>query len=113
MTNTEAIINFMYFGHNYPHNFIAKVWAGKETLTDTSLNNNTIVDEFSILDEEEKKKYNTCSICFDDFIDNSIIRKIKCSHIFHKHCIDPWLLNQSYKCPVCRDSVLHIKDPEI
>jgi DNA-directed RNA polymerase subunit RPC12/RpoP len=86
---------------------------GKETLTDTSLNNNTIVDEFSILDEEEKKKYNTCSICFDDFKDESIIRKIKCSHIFHKDCIDPWLLNQSYKCPVCRDNVLPMKDPEI
>lgn len=86
---------------------------GKETLTKKSLNNNTIVDEFCILDEDEKKKYNTCSICFDDFNDNSIIRKIKCLHIFHKDCIDPWLLNQSYKCPICRDSVLPIKPPDI
>jgi hypothetical protein len=28
----QAIINFMYFGHNYPHNFISKVWAGKDCL---------------------------------------------------------------------------------
>ena len=34
MSNQESIINFMYFGHNYPHNFIAKVWAGKEFLTE-------------------------------------------------------------------------------
>jgi hypothetical protein len=27
MTNQEAIINFMYFGHNYPANFISKVWG--------------------------------------------------------------------------------------
>lgn len=34
MTNTESITNFMYFGHNYPHNFISRVWAGKELLTE-------------------------------------------------------------------------------
>ena len=47
MTNSEAIINFMYFGHNYPHNFIAKVWAGKETLTEE--------DQYSLADHLTKK----------------------------------------------------------
>jgi hypothetical protein len=28
MTNSEAIVKFMYFGHNYPHGFITKVWEG-------------------------------------------------------------------------------------
>lgn len=28
MSNSEAISNFMYFGHNYPHDFISKVWGG-------------------------------------------------------------------------------------
>tara|TARA_R110000803_G_scaffold167356_1_gene230571 strand:+ start:133 stop:366 length:234 start_codon:yes stop_codon:yes gene_type:complete len=27
MTNQEAILNFMYFGHNYPSNFISQVWG--------------------------------------------------------------------------------------
>lgn len=27
-TNSEAIIKFMYFGHNYPQGFITKVWQG-------------------------------------------------------------------------------------
>lgn len=28
MTNSEAIVKFMYFGHNYPSGFITKVWKG-------------------------------------------------------------------------------------
>lgn len=28
MTNSEAIVKFMYFGHNYPSGFITKVWEG-------------------------------------------------------------------------------------
>ena len=27
LTNSQAISNFMYFGHNFPHDFILKVWA--------------------------------------------------------------------------------------
>tara|TARA_R110001606_G_scaffold399073_1_gene580328 strand:+ start:2421 stop:2654 length:234 start_codon:yes stop_codon:yes gene_type:complete len=27
MSNQKSIINFMYFGHNYPYNFISKVWG--------------------------------------------------------------------------------------
>jgi hypothetical protein len=47
MENSKSIINFMYFGHNYPHNFIAKAWAGKETLTED--------DEYSLADHLTKK----------------------------------------------------------
>tara|TARA_B110000503_G_scaffold82198_1_gene125473 strand:- start:95 stop:403 length:309 start_codon:yes stop_codon:yes gene_type:complete len=28
LTNSQAISNFMYFGHNFPHDFILKVWGG-------------------------------------------------------------------------------------
>jgi hypothetical protein len=86
---------------------------GKETLTKSSLNNSTIIEEFSDLDEENKKKYDTCPICFDDFKDENIIRKLQCHHIFHKKCIDPWLLYESYTCPVCRDSTLPKPPPQI
>ena len=79
---------------------------GKETLTEESLAKNTTLDEFSKLDTETKKKYDICSICFDEFKEENIIRKIKCNHLFHKDCVDPWLLKESYKCPVCRESTL-------
>lgn len=27
MTNQESTRNFMYFGHNYPSNFISQIWG--------------------------------------------------------------------------------------
>jgi hypothetical protein len=40
-----------------------------------------------------------------DYLPTDEIRHIKCNHIFHKECIDPWLLNENHKCPVCREEV--------
>jgi len=82
---------------------------GKESLSQESLDANTTVETFSILDPSIKEKYDSCPICFDDFKDENIVRKIQCTHIFHKDCIDPWLLNENYKCPVCRKNTLSDK----
>tara|TARA_B110000285_G_scaffold8817_1_gene8963 strand:- start:3616 stop:3852 length:237 start_codon:yes stop_codon:yes gene_type:complete len=34
MDNQNAITNFMYFGHNYPHDFISEVWSSNPSLAD-------------------------------------------------------------------------------
>ncbi|KAI9820226.1 MAG: hypothetical protein M1827_005848 [Pycnora praestabilis] len=43
-----------------------------------------------------------CSICTDDFVKGQDIRVLPCDHKFHPECIDPWLLNVSGTCPLCR-----------
>ncbi|SMY20919.1 unnamed protein product [Zymoseptoria tritici ST99CH_1A5] len=43
-----------------------------------------------------------CSICTDDFILGQDQRVLPCNHRFHPACIDPWLLNVSGTCPLCR-----------
>ncbi|MCJ1310752.1 hypothetical protein MMC25_004418 [Agyrium rufum] len=43
-----------------------------------------------------------CSVCTDDFIKGQDIRVLPCGHKFHPECIDPWLLNVSGTCPLCR-----------
>jgi len=30
------------------------------------------------------------------------LRLLKCGHVFHKTCVDPWLLDVSGRCPVCQ-----------
>ncbi|KAK3393512.1 hypothetical protein B0H63DRAFT_458386 [Podospora didyma] len=30
------------------------------------------------------------------------VRKLPCRHLFHPICIDPWLLDFSVTCPLCR-----------
>ncbi|PVH91680.1 hypothetical protein DM02DRAFT_331174 [Periconia macrospinosa] len=49
----------------------------------------------------------TCSICLDDFEPQECqVRELPCHHIYHADCIDPFLLNNSSLCPLCKQSVL-------
>jgi hypothetical protein len=43
-----------------------------------------------------------CSICTEDFQKGEELRVLPCNHKFHPDCVDPWLLNVSGTCPLCR-----------
>jgi hypothetical protein len=49
--------------------------------------------------------YATCPICILDFEEGDDIRVLPCDgkHTFHKDCVDPWLLELSSSCPLCRE----------
>jgi hypothetical protein len=67
-----------------------------------------VLNENDLNDIPEKKyseistELNTCSICQDELSKDNIIRQLNCSHIYHKECIDKYLLEYSNKCPICR-----------
>jgi len=46
----------------------------------------------------------TCPICILDFKDGDDLRILPCEgrHRFHQQCVDPWLLELSSSCPICR-----------
>lgn len=44
----------------------------------------------------------SCSICTEDFERGQDVRVLPCNHSFHPACVDPWLLNVSGTCPLCR-----------
>ena len=41
-----------------------------------------------------------CRICFHPFLSDQLVRKLPCTHKFHKDCIDNWLLHQRATCPL-------------
>jgi hypothetical protein len=41
-----------------------------------------------------------CSVCTEDFAENDRVRILPCGHLYHKRCIDPWLLGFSGNCPL-------------
>ncbi|KAJ2905146.1 ring finger domain protein [Zalerion maritima] len=43
-----------------------------------------------------------CSICTEDFRLGEDVRVLPCDHKFHPQCVDPWLINVSGTCPLCR-----------
>ncbi|XP_011184093.1 E3 ubiquitin-protein ligase Iruka [Zeugodacus cucurbitae] len=50
-----------------------------------------------------------CSVCWEDFRLNEIVRRLPCLHIYHENCIVPWL-DLHGTCPICRKS---LSDEEI
>lgn len=74
-------------------------------------------DVVSTLDEEELKslkKYKSdktldenCSICMSKMGENpeEELCKLPCEHDFHASCIEPYLKEYNYKCPICRKEV--------
>ncbi|KAI5171492.1 hypothetical protein NEFER03_0814 [Nematocida sp. LUAm3] len=52
--------------------------------------------------ENPAQEQERCMICLEDYSSRSICRVLTCTHFFHHYCIDPWLMNQSSKCPYCQ-----------
>ncbi|KAG2386575.1 hypothetical protein C9374_002319 [Naegleria lovaniensis] len=46
----------------------------------------------------------TCPICLCDYEDGDELRTLPCFHIFHKECIDNWLLQKKI-CAICKHEV--------
>ena len=43
-----------------------------------------------------------CAICIEEFALGETIRRLECSHVFHKECIDKWLTAGAAECPIDR-----------
>ncbi|KAJ6789026.1 hypothetical protein PWT90_09916 [Aphanocladium album] len=51
---------------------------------------------------EHGEEHLGCSICTEDFTVGEDVRVLPCNHQFHPGCVDPWLVNVSGTCPLCR-----------
>lgn len=46
-----------------------------------------------------------CTICMGNMVKDEIVMELGCKHNFHKDCIETYLKEYNYKCPVCRQEV--------
>jgi hypothetical protein len=52
-----------------------------------------------------------CQICLTEYQTNEVVRKLSnCNHLYHKDCIDTWLLKGKNNCPLCRSKGVHSGD---
>ena len=78
-------------------------------------NNHTTQDVISTLDESDNDKLNIytlseskeekCSVCMSELNIDENVCELPCQHIFHNNCIQTWLQQYNYKCPICRKEV--------
>ncbi|KAJ7497318.1 hypothetical protein FB451DRAFT_1210962 [Mycena latifolia] len=54
----------------------------------------------------------TCPICIVDFEEGDDLRVLPCdgAHCFHQTCVDPWLLELSTACPICRQDFIALEN---
>ena len=73
------------------------------------------IDNLKILRYSSDKGI-SCSICLMDVEKDNEIFKIKCNHVFHKDCLEKWLEEYNYLCPICRtelgNSKAHIENED-
>ncbi|XP_039622219.1 E3 ubiquitin-protein ligase RNF128 isoform X2 [Polypterus senegalus] len=56
-------------------------------------------------DKETGSDGDSCAVCIEVYKPNDIVRILTCNHLFHKTCIDPWLLEHR-TCPMCKCDIL-------
>nr|XP_028603364.1 RING finger protein 148-like [Podarcis muralis] len=47
----------------------------------------------------------TCVVCLETYKPREVVRILTCRHVFHKRCIDRWLLKRGI-CPICNHAVI-------
>ncbi|CAG5121354.1 unnamed protein product, partial [Candidula unifasciata] len=54
---------------------------------------------------ELDSEFDQCAVCIEPYKAHDVIRILPCRHVFHKSCVDPWLLDQR-SCPMCKLDIL-------
>ena len=50
---------------------------------------------------ESDDDYEKCTICLSQFEVENDVRRLPCMHLFHRDCVDQWLVTNKL-CPICR-----------
>nr|CAG8475922.1 6290_t:CDS:2 [Entrophospora candida] len=70
----------------------------------TELAEGSGIHGLAVIDETQVSSYSPtlCAICLEDFDDGDELRFLPCKHEYHAECIDPWLIEKSSLCPLCK-----------
>ncbi|KAF7246529.1 hypothetical protein EYD10_07318 [Varanus komodoensis] len=47
----------------------------------------------------------TCVVCLEKYKPREVVRILTCRHVFHRRCIDRWLLKRGI-CPICNCAII-------
>ncbi|XP_055545440.1 E3 ubiquitin-protein ligase Iruka-like [Wyeomyia smithii] len=68
------------------------------------------IPKVTITSEQVEMKLQ-CSVCWEDFQIDEVVRKLSCAHVYHETCIIPWLELHG-TCPICRKSLAPEQQPD-
>jgi hypothetical protein len=102
--------------HNHMVNIINSLFNGLESgVSGSGTMPNSFQDVVITVDDNDLEKLKSiklesnidtnCSVCMGHMVKDEMVTELKCSHLFHTDCIEPYLKQYNYKCPVCRAEV--------
>jgi hypothetical protein len=55
-----------------------------------------------------KESQTSCVICFEEYKEDTKVRQISCSHVYHSACIMEWIQKKPEQpdCPQCRQPLV-------
>uniref|UniRef100_A0A669E7J6 RING-type domain-containing protein n=1 Tax=Oreochromis niloticus TaxID=8128 RepID=A0A669E7J6_ORENI len=62
-------------------------------------------NEKRLKSEETSSDSSMCAVCIESYKVGDVVTVLTCDHIFHKTCIEPWLLERR-TCPMCKCDIL-------
>lgn len=84
--------------HSNPYSF-KNYWMGKIR---SLKRKHFIVKNYNELTKNIQQNNENCSVCFEEFQENSKIHQTVCNHFFCVPCIEKWTDRDNYTCPLCR-----------
>lgn len=107
-TNTSSLVNlFQSIFNQQPYTTEEDV---RITVNDEQLNQlkykkyEDITDAFC--SDNNIVKATECTVCLETFKDDDTVIITKCKHLYHKDCINKWLVDYSVKCPICKNNII-------
>ena len=85
------------------NNLFSEIFELEENNINSTLTLDEVNNKYPILTYNSQLNNDIkCPICFNNIINNEEIRKTSCDHIYHKECIDKWLIEFNNSCPICK-----------
>ncbi|TNN21869.1 E3 ubiquitin-protein ligase RNF128 [Liparis tanakae] len=56
-------------------------------------------------DPETAGDAQVCAVCIEGYAAGEAVTVLTCAHLFHRACVEPWLLRQR-TCPMCKSDIL-------
>ena len=71
------------------------------------LHKDEIIDEITIEEpiltifiNKQTTNFKECVICLEEMTEDQMLTLVRCSHIYHKECLEKWIYKNSI-CPLC------------
>jgi len=101
MRSNDSLLHVL----NLMNNILERSEGDKETASKESIKELSAQVYSTIGLDHKEKNSDFCTICQENYSDDSQLKILPCGHFFHCDCIEPWLLNCSNLCPICRKKI--------